>query len=176
MRKNLYLSIQTALSTIMSPLQGDEQSGGVEVFKHYDLWNQNVQFIEKDSPFECPACFVEFVPIQWETIGNRVQEATVSIKLHLVTQWFGQTAKNSPVQSDMIDYLDLPDKVLDKLQSLIIDKVGTLTRVESVINHNHEYYLDSVETYQLRVRDLSAEHDPVQVQRPTIKIVTHSVE
>jgi hypothetical protein len=165
MIKEIYTSIQTALENI-------KNAEGNPLFKHFDLWNQNVQFIEQDSPFETPACFVEFQPIGWETIGNRVQETTLSIRLHVVTPWYGQSSKISPVQSEMLDYLNIPDFVLNALQGMIIEKVGVLTRTASEINHNHERYVDSVEIYQLRARNLGAETKYHLIRRPSFYIKT----
>jgi hypothetical protein len=43
MRKELYLSICCAL------LRPDEETGAPSVFKHVDLWNRNVEFIDVDE-------------------------------------------------------------------------------------------------------------------------------
>lgn len=165
MIKEIYLQIQDALSNI--------KENNKNAFEHFDMWNQNVEFLEQDDPFKAPAAFVEFVPFAWETIGNRVQEATIDIRLHIVTKWFGQSAKHSPKQSQMLDYLNLPDQVLNELQSLEIGSIGTLTRISSEINHNHEKYVDSVEVYRLRVRSEEARRTYEPQARPTIKIQTN---
>lgn len=166
MRKQLYLDIQTALEAIV-----DQDNN--PVFLHFDLWNQNVQFLEEDTPFQLPAIFVEFMPIEWKTIGNRVQEAAVVIKLHIVTAWYGQTAHYSPLQDEALNYLDIPDKVLNALQNLTVNGSASLTRTASVINHNHQRYVDSVEEYTAYIRDTSAVVAPESITRPAIKIATN---
>lgn len=162
MIKEIYLQIQTALDLIAQ--------GNKKTFLHIDMWNQNVDFLEQDDPFKAPAAFIEFMPIAWETHGNRVQEATITIRLHIVTQWFGQSAKHSPKQAQMLEYLNIPDLVLEQLQSLEIGNIGTLTRTGSEINHNHEKYVDSVEIYQLRVRSEAARRTYEQQPRPTLRL------
>ena len=67
MRRQLYLDIKNRLQSIIGE---DEQP----LIKHFDLWNRQVEFIEEETPFECPAVFVEFDRLDWRTIGNRHQE------------------------------------------------------------------------------------------------------
>ena len=78
----LYLAICAALK---------EAAIGVE---HIDRWNQNVEFMEQDSPWPRPAVFVEFGTITWEPFkgvrGGQTGKGTVS--LHLVTDWAGSAA------------------------------------------------------------------------------------
>ena len=166
MRKQLYLDLQTDLSEI-------KNNEGKSIFEHFDLWNQNVDFLEQDTPFARPAVFVEFMPIQWKTIGNKVQEASLIIKLHIVTDWYEGTAKYNPGQSTALDYLDLPDKVIASLQNITVNGSSSLTRTLSVINHNHSKYLDSVEEYMAYIKDTSAVKIPtIMAAKPTIKIIT----
>jgi len=68
MKKQLYLDIKNRLKTITD-------STGNQLFQHFDLWNRQVEFIEQETPFTCPAVFVEFMPHTWRTLGNRVQDA-----------------------------------------------------------------------------------------------------
>lgn len=52
MRKELYRMLCRELKAI-------------DLIKHIDLWNHNVEFIEQEENWERPAVFVEFCPIQW---------------------------------------------------------------------------------------------------------------
>jgi hypothetical protein len=149
MRKQLYLDIQNKLSAITG-------ENNASIFKHFDLWNQNVKFLEEDSPFDRPACFVEFLPLVWQTVGLRVQEANLTIRLHIVTDWFAQTAKYNPAQVEALTYLDLPDAVVAAMQSIAVNGTNCLMRTRSVINHNHGKYVDSVEEYTALITDTSA--------------------
>ena len=144
MKKTLYLEIKSRLKTI-------RDTDGSTKFKHFDLWNQNVQFIEEDSPFEFPAVFVEFLPFPWTTLGNRCQQAEITIRLHIVTRWLAQTADYSPVESEMLDYLDLPELVYNALQSFNTTDTNGLMCINSITNHNHDTILDSIEEYKCLV-------------------------
>ena len=60
MRKELYRLLCSELKAI-------------DLIKHIDLWNHNVEFIEQEENWERPAVFVEFCPIQWNAIVPGVE-------------------------------------------------------------------------------------------------------
>jgi len=153
MLAQLYLAYEAQLKTIKHPLTGEQ------FFKHFDLWNQNVEFIEQETPFATPAVFFEFFPISWKTMGQQKQDADLTIRLHIVTEWYGETAEYTPeeIRQQMLDYLNIPGMVVSSLQGFCTPFTNGLMRTQSVINHNHERYVDSVEEYVCRVQDNSAE-------------------
>src|SRR5690348_2352674 len=105
MLKDIYLKIQDRV-----------MNGGIGI-KHYDWFNQ--QYInlttEKEYdhlPFSTPAVFVEFVnPIQMESSTNKVQQATVHFKLHLVTRTASDPRAGSSSQDKALEHLDLIDQL-----------------------------------------------------------------
>lgn len=147
---NIFLEIQQTLFDI----QG---SDGLPIFKHFDLWNQQVSFLEKETPFEYPAIFIEFGDIDWQTGNNKTQRGDTIITIHIVTRWFNQTAKYSPSQVEALQYLNLPNLILKKLQSSNISQYcNNFNRIKSVINHNHESIVDSTEQYTCLVHNYEA--------------------
>ncbi len=109
MRKLLYLDIKNHLKTIQNEL-------GEQLFKHFDLWNKQMEFIEQETPFECPAVFVEFMPMAWRTLGNRMQDCTLNVRLHIVTEWHNNTADYSPYEEQALEFLDIIDRVVYEMQ------------------------------------------------------------
>ena len=158
MLKNLYLAIEQKLMAI-----NDEK--GQPLFKHFDLWNRQVEFIEQETPFVTPAVFVEFMPLQWRTDKSFTQDATVIVRLHIVTPWHANTAANVPKVSreDALAYLDIPGVVFRQLHGQTAEfadaNFNALVRTGSVINHDHERFVDSVEEYQCHLKDLSCRDD-----------------
>lgn len=150
MRAELYLSIQNSLKEIKGV-------DGLPVIKHFDLWNRQVAFIEAETPFPFPAVFVEFLPIQWETHGQRVQRADLIVRLHIVTRWYAQTASYSPGQESALDYLNLPGTIHRHLQSNQMLLTNGWMRTQSIINHDHETIVDSIEEYKCQVVDYGAQ-------------------
>lgn len=121
---------------------------GNDLIEHFDFWNQQVNFIEEETPFNTPAVFLEILPIKWDQLGGTLQQAVVTIRLHIVTQWFAQTAKYNPNQAKAIEYLALPGKVFDAMNKFSITGSNQFVCTDSVPNHNHERYVDSIEVYQ----------------------------
>lgn len=149
MRKQLYLDIKSRLREVL-------KADGTPLFHHFDLWNRQVEFVEQETPFNCPAVFVEFSPLQWRTLGNRVQVAELTVRLHIVTEWYAGTAFNSPTESQSLDFLDISDRVAYSLQGFSGPYMNSWMRTQSITNHDHERYVDSVEEYRCELRDLSA--------------------
>ena len=157
MIKHLCLAIVAALKEV-------KDDNNNQYFKSFDLWNQNVEFMEEDEPFDRPAVFIEFDPINWQALGGKNQEAVATVRLHIVTDWHANTADNvaSEYRTQALAYLDAPSYVLKAMQGLVIQPTAamrcsnTWTRTQSIVNHNHERYVDSVEVYTTHIFDDSA--------------------
>ena len=167
MIRYLYLALEKMLLAI-----NDERPKPQPVFKHCDLWNLQVEFLEKETPFQTPAVFVEFTDIQWRTDGQHIQDADLTVRLHIVTPWYANTASDiidRKVRATALSYLDIPTIVFRQLHGkhgtvaddsdphhpIILGNFNALTRTASTVNHNHERFVDSVETYQCHLKDLS---------------------
>lgn len=165
MRKQLYLDIKNRLMTIKT-------SNGEPLFRHFDLWNRQVDFLEQETPFATPAVFVEFDTMQWRTIGQHTQECDLTVRLHIVTEWFSGTDHLSPIESMALDFLDLSDLVVAHMQSFCTQYTNSWMRTASVTNHDHERYVDSVEQYTCLLRDTSAVPSVTEVKGINFSIKT----
>lgn len=164
MKKQFYLDIKDRLKTILD-------DNGNQLLKHFDLWNQQVEFIEQETPFACPAVFVEFMPVNWETLGNRHQMGRQTVRLHIVTEWYAGTADYSPTEDRALEYLDIVDKVVARMQNFRASCSNSFTRTQSVPNHNHEKFVDSIEEYTCEVFDNSAVQRRTEIRvTPVINI------
>lgn len=162
MLKHLYLALEQKLLAVT-----DEQENPQPLFKHCDLWNRQVEFVEQETPFQTPAVFVEFEPVQWRTDGRHVQDASLTIRLHIVTPWHANTASdilNPDVRATALAYLDIPTVLFRQLHGqhgnledgdTLLGHFNALTRTASTVNHDHERFVDSIETYQCHLKDLS---------------------
>lgn len=155
MKKQLYLDIVEQLKTITN-------SDGSRLFQHFDLWNQQVAFLEEETPFLLPAIFIEFTPHTWQTLGNRKQCADLTIRLHIVTQWFSDTADYVPEEFMLqaVAYLDIIDKVVAAMQNFAPTNANAWMRTRSIPNHDHGRYVDSIEEYVCNIVDTSAVPHP----------------
>lgn len=150
MRKQLYLAVIERLKTIVN-------ESGEPTLKHFDLWNQNVAFIEQESIFPMPAVFIEFLPIDWKTLGGGVQSATIGFRLHIVTATPDSAADGSTYQPDALQLFDLLDDVHCALSGFRGSHFRQLQRTSSHTNHNHEELIESIESFSVNVDDVSGQ-------------------
>ena len=92
MRKILFLNIAERLEQVVwidgiptfEP-DAEKRTGKRPVFLHFDLWNENIAQLTKQRPFPTPAVFFESEPVRWSYAGQRVREAAVVLRLHVLT-------------------------------------------------------------------------------------------
>ena len=153
MRKELYNKLKSRLHALCVNAAGEYEIAPAEMddglsnraIKHIDLWNQNVEFIEQESAWDCPAVFIEFEPIQWKSIVPSVEyRAEARVRLHIVTDWATMTADEADGSGK---FFELPDKIHDVLAGLEGENFKDFTLEESHTNHNHEDIVESIEVY-----------------------------
>lgn len=144
MRKQLYLAVIERLKTITDALNQP-------IIEHFDLWNNNVEFIEQETAFNCPAVFIEFAPISWKNVSMQVQEADVIIRLHVVTRWENISADGSASQAQALELFDLLVSIKEALTGLRGIGFSGFKRIASDTNHNHEEIVESIESFSVHV-------------------------
>ena len=171
MLKHLYLTLEQKLLAVT-----DEQPNPQPLFKHC----------------QTPAVFVEFEPLQWRTDGQHIQDADLTVRLHIVTPWYANTASNvqdAGVRATALAYLDIPTVLFRKLHGQhgtvwdnsdpqnpkTLGHFNALTRTASAVNHDHERFVDSVETYQCHLKDLSFTVPTVRVDTVGLALRPDSV-
>ena len=57
--------------------------------QHVDLYNENVEYVDEECPWERPAVFIEFGDIEWRPFtGTKLsQRGEGEMRLHIVTDW-----------------------------------------------------------------------------------------
>jgi hypothetical protein len=164
MRKNIYLAICEKLTEL-------KNNNGQNLIQHFDLWNNNVQFIEEEMPFNTPAVFVEFAPIQWKYYPNRTREAVIRLRLHVVTRKTAPTDTNSQYLNESLNFLDLLDNIQNLLSGHILEGTNPLTPVASTTNHNHNELFNCIEEFDLHVIDKQAVKELNKIPAGNLKIV-----
>lgn len=184
MRKQLYLAIIAQLKLIKldnngkyytwvtpTPVQGEPPVVEPEsAIKHFDIWNNNLQYIEETQPFDCPAVFLQFQPITWEPRSKGVRGADVSVTLHIITANRAPSAKEHGHEIKALEFFDLLDAINYNLYNLKGDFFRYLTSLSSATDHDHDELIDSMETYSVQVTDKSAVKVQSIVIAPTPKI------
>ena len=144
MRRMLYLGLTERLKEL-------KEENGNPVIRHIDLWNEQVEFIEQEEPFDTPAVFIEFRPVQWRTMGGNAQQADVPFRLHVVTKWKGSAKDGSMFQEESLARFNLLDKIDAHLFNFFIkngsDTVCMTRRTGSSTNHNHEELVEDISDF-----------------------------
>lgn len=152
MRKQLYLSIIERLKEI-------KNMKGESLIRRFDLWNEQVIFLEQEEAFELPAAFIEFLPVRWRQLNDGTQEAAMQFRIHIVTEFKGSSADGSVYQKDALEVFDLLDQVNANLSGMKGENFRGMFRIESSTNHNHEEVIESLETFQVNVTDITGKRD-----------------
>lgn len=143
MRKEFYLAVSERLLSIEG-----------EPIKYVDLWNNNVEYIVKETGWPRPAVFVEFRPVMWErmtTRGANEYQARAEIRLHIVTDWNGSASSehSDEARQQTIEALDLSEQIHAALLGLTGEHFGDLEIQATLTNHNHEELVENVEVYNV---------------------------
>lgn len=69
----------------------DKLAADVAAIKFVELWNNQLQNEDIELPFNMPAVFVEYAPMEWETLGLQRQAADIDFALHVVTECFHES-------------------------------------------------------------------------------------
>ena len=145
----------TIYKALVEKLKAYTDAEGNQVFKHFDLWNEQVEFIEDEAPFETPAVFIEFRSINWGDTMQNVQRGTIPVRLHIVTEWKGATNDGSIYQERALKRLDLVDGLASHLYNWSHNEDGTnvqrVQRSTSYTNHNHGELVEDIEDYTFTV-------------------------
>jgi len=168
MRKFIYQSVVERLKEITSPnpSEGGElppfggTEGGERVIKHFDIWNNNLQYIEQNEAFDTPAVFVEFKPIEWKHQGGGIRDAKVDIVLHVITQRNAPTSHELPYEEQALHFFDLLTAInaclhghFKKSDYFFHD---ALTATQSITDNDFEELVHSVEVFTCHAEDWSA--------------------
>lgn len=177
MRKQIYLALKERLQRLVINDTGDivvasEQMLGTlksegkspnYAIKHISLWNRQVEFIEDENIFTMPAVFIEFGKIQWRHQSGGVQDAELTVGLHVLT-----SAVPEGYDGDLY-HLELIDSINRCLHGFQSDYMGSMARSVSLPCHDHDEILDTTEVFKCVIYDDSAVKKLVSI-KPKIDI------
>lgn len=152
MRTFLYTSLTDHLKKLTD-------TEGNPVIKHIDLWNEQVEFIEQETPFANPAIFIEFMQFNWQTLGGNAQRCSPTIRFHIIQSYKGSEADGSIFRNDALErftVLDAIDNHMKGFTAMTEDAMKTITmwqRSSSSTNHNHEELIEDITDYTCMLFD-----------------------
>lgn len=175
MRKQLFNSICNQLKLVQQNEDGNyivaqTPDSSKATFRHFDLWNQQLDYLDEEQPFLTPAVFIEFLPINWRQQSQGVRDATIVINLHVVTRRIQPQANvDYYTGADALAFLDLLTAVNLCLHGHKGPQFGGLTGMASTTDNNADELMHSIEQYSTMVTDASARW-PQQKVAASVKI------
>lgn len=104
-------------------------------------------------------CLVEYDPIRWNYGGQKVREADILMRLHVVTATAATAEAGGRYQDKALERFDIINGVTQALLSFSFDdgvrQAGTFRQAESATDHNHEQVCDDIESWVAFCRDAS---------------------
>lgn len=151
MRKEMIVALMEHLAQLTNK---DKQP----VVRHIDLWNEQVEFIEQESPFDTPAVFIELRPMRWSTLGGNIQQCNADLRFHIVTRWEGSSANGSMFQKESLERFDILDSIDSHLSRWCFNSpqtsVSMMQRIGSSTNHNHEELVEDISDFTCLVHQV----------------------
>lgn len=160
MRKELFQAVCNRLRLLQQTTTGEYMiaqtiNENKAVFKHFDLWNQQLEYLDEEQPFYTPAVFIEFLPIQWRHQSRGTRDATLSINLHIVTRRNFPTRAEQQYATEALGFLELLDAVNLCLHGHKGENFGALTEQLSTTDNNFDELMHSIEQYTAYIVDHS---------------------
>ncbi|MDY0200987.1 MAG: hypothetical protein RBR40_08365 [Tenuifilaceae bacterium] len=160
MRKQLMTALIERLKHIEKDEAGNyvvatEPNPDKTVIQHFDLWNQQLDWLDEEQPFTTPAVFIEFLPIQWRHQSRGTRDATLSINLHIVTRRNIPTRADQQYTTEALGFLELLDAVNLCLHGHKGENFSALTGQTSTTDNNFDELMHSIEQYTAYIVDHS---------------------
>ncbi len=124
------------------------------IIKHVALWNRQTEFLEKETPFDVPAVFIEFGKVLWKHQLQGVQDTVLPITLHIVTPYAPEGYDGSLFHLEICEYIN---KALHGFS--VGWHTGAFLRVDTEPCHDHEQLLLTRESYATLLTDHSAKKE-----------------
>lgn len=139
------------LSTYLLGLKKED----VNQVLHVDLWRDNIP----KKPIGLPAVFIQIMPMQWVSTGQKKQEAVTELRLHIISRAEEPTKGNhNPLFDQSLEHLEIVDFLHLNLTGWSASVSGTMQRTASDRDRAPEGLLHNVETWRVKLVDVSAQH------------------
>lgn len=130
----------------------------------FEMYNGQPDQEEDEVPYNKPAVFIEFEPMQWQTVGNKVQECDCSFRLHIETETLSET---SNLESDKernagLEHLMIAERVFGAIQGFSGDGFGAISRTGFIPDNNHDNRLVTILPFKTRLVDDFARKETIE--------------
>ena len=156
--KEFDLSLRERLySDVCDCLEGITD-GGKPAIEYFDLFNNQFAHLKEETVMKYPCVLVEFPAIEWTPRGGGAQQATLKMTLYVAQNMTNRkTFRLRRVDNHERNtaYLRLLDAIHRQLSALRLPYAGTIRRISSVTDHDHDHLIVCVENYSMVCTDTS---------------------
>jgi len=172
MRKQILKAVIAQLKLIQQNENGYFVADAIDtdkaVIKHFDLWNQQLEYLIEEQPFDTPAVFIEFLPISWRHQAQGTRDANITISLHVVTARKWPTRPDQAYTDDALRFFELLDTINLCLHGFKGENFGSFTALQSTTDTNFDELMHSTEQYSTMATDVSAAKTQHKVQAAVV--------
>lgn len=155
----LYTSLKTLLATVTATRDDNSRTMS---FKKIELWANQLDKMEKNNAFLCPACFIEFLTSDYMELSDGLQSYDLTVRLHIVFESYKDTDT---------EILKLVDATYRAVQLKQYGYFGKLKRRQETQNFDHDMVQDYQQDYYVgKVKDFKPS-DLVDAQIDTITTI-----
>jgi hypothetical protein len=135
----------------------------------FNMYNgqESMPNTDGDYSFQFPALFVEITPVSWRTLQSNMQDAIISLNMHLMH------LKLNDIDGYMernLEVLDLQDKLNSVFHLWQPENSSMWVRVSEVYDHDHGNVYHLVVNYQFNYNQTIARLQPLSLATPPIAI------
>lgn len=123
------------------------------------------------------ALFIEFLPISWETLRNKVQKAVLTFRIHAVSACVYDD-EDRILGTGVLDHMGLVSQVFQQLQNFrIIEPSGqvileSIVRVQEEPNHDLDVVIATVQEFNATMFDYSAMNPSTRLNSVDLVVTT----
>lgn len=114
---------------------------------HVDLWNDQLNNLDDENPFERPAIFIELGEINWTDVNKNGKRGALPVTFHLVSDCY-DTRADDPNAMDALDLLDL---AADHFDNLKLANATPLVPASTTPDNNHGNLIDGKVSYTTEI-------------------------
>lgn len=140
----------------------------VPVCRSIDIYNAQYEEPNKHQPLKYPCVLIEWLPTNWESLGNNAQQGDGGFRIHCVVNSMNSTydldTKTLTQQGLSLQHLQFQRQVHDALQDFAPTDYTGLQRTRTVPDHRYTSVLVFIHEYS--AGEIYRATDPNTVMHP----------
>ena len=122
----------------------------VPTILHLRMWNSQLGYMEtgEQIPFLFPAVFVDFSNIDYSDLGNKWQNGTLQVDLHICDEMW-----NGAYEEENLEVFDLKELIYKALSQTKLGLSAPITRINEQTDPTHTNIYHYIQSYRVEIVD-----------------------